>query len=179
METPTVNNTDIPAGWESAQGFSSDVYKVFTYIRVSTWNFSSFEPSKRVVHKVKQEPPLKTETKKRSFMDLEAELDPTPVQSEDNLQNKKTKLREEIEHFKGQGRIPPNDSLLRWWSLNEGRFPQLARVARAVFCIPMADAEVERVFSAAGLIVTKRRNRLKSLQVSKILFVKRNLALQK
>ena len=76
-----------------------------------------------------------------------------------------------------QGRIPPNDSL-RWWSLNEGRFPQLARVARAVFCIPMADAEVERVFRA-GLIVTKRRNRLKSQQVSKILFVKRNLALQK
>lgn len=134
----------------------------------------SLRPKEEAVQEVKQEVPVKVQIKKRSFIDLQKEQEvaqPAEVQ----LENAKKKLRDEIDKFKVISRIDRSNSLLDWWRLNEGTYPILSRVARALLCIPVADAEVERVFSAAGLIVTKRRNRLKSDTISKLLFVKRNM----
>ena len=39
-------------------------------------------------------------------------------------------------------------------------FPHIANVARKVLCIPASSAPSERVFSAAGLTITKLRARL-------------------
>ena len=44
--------------------------------------------------------------------------------------------------------------------MNEGRFPLLALVARQLFSAPCSTADVERLFSAAGRAVNRRRRHL-------------------
>ena len=49
---------------------------------------------------------------------------------------------------------------LEWWRVKSADFPHLAILARRVLAIPATQAESERLFSCAGLIVTKTRNGL-------------------
>ena len=49
---------------------------------------------------------------------------------------------------------------LDWWRVQSTDFPHLAMLARRVLAIPATQAESERLFSCAGNIVTKTRNRL-------------------
>ncbi len=52
-----------------------------------------------------------------------------------------------------------NNSLI-WWKENGKRYPTVAKLARRILCIPATSAPSERVFSTAGLTVTKLRNRM-------------------
>ena len=61
---------------------------------------------------------------------------------------------------------------LRWWEQNEFRFPNLAKVARSILCIPATSTSSERLFSTAGLTVTKLRNCLKPEKVDAPIFLK-------
>jgi len=47
-----------------------------------------------------------------------------------------------------------------FWTENELLFPILAKVARRSLCVSATSCDVERLFSRAGLICTKLRNRL-------------------
>jgi hypothetical protein len=49
---------------------------------------------------------------------------------------------------------------LDWWRSNAVKFPNLANFARRVLAIPATSAPSERIYSVAGQIVTKKRNRL-------------------
>lgn len=49
---------------------------------------------------------------------------------------------------------------IAWWKHYESSFPALACVARHILSIPASQAEVERVFSIAGVIMQARRSRL-------------------
>lgn len=51
-------------------------------------------------------------------------------------------------------------SPLEWWKMNNKRFPNLAKLARKFLCIPASSASSERVFSAAGQVIAKKRARL-------------------
>lgn len=63
---------------------------------------------------------------------------------------------------------------LDWWKQNEVRFPRVAQVARSVLAIPATSVPSERIFSSAGLLVTKLRNRLSPDLVDKIVFLRKN-----
>jgi hypothetical protein len=52
-----------------------------------------------------------------------------------------------------------NNPLL-WWKTHASQFPQLAKLARRVLCVPATSAPSERIFSIAGLIARQKRNRL-------------------
>jgi len=49
---------------------------------------------------------------------------------------------------------------LDWWSSHAEEFPVLSMVARKILAIPASSAPVERLFSTAGNVITKKRMRL-------------------
>jgi hypothetical protein len=57
-----------------------------------------------------------------------------------------------------------------WKTVEEdGRFPLLCKLARATLSFLHGNAEVERLFSIMGDIVTKKRNRLQALSIRSLL----------
>ena len=60
---------------------------------------------------------------------------------------------------------------LKWWKEQENIFPNIARLARRILCIPATSAPVERVFSTAGNTITKKRSRLACEKAGDIIFL--------
>ena len=67
-------------------------------------------------------------------------------------------------------KIPTNPLL--WWKMHAADFPQLAKLARRVMCIPATSAPSERIFSVAGLTATKNRNRLAAESVALLVYLR-------
>ena len=63
---------------------------------------------------------------------------------------------------------------LVWWKEHEKDFPRIALIAKKVLAVPATSVPSERIFSAAGLLVNKLRNRLSSALVDKIIFLNKN-----
>lgn len=61
---------------------------------------------------------------------------------------------------------------LPFWQHYEEKLPNLAVLARRLFSIPATSANVERQFSAAGLLVNERRSSLSPETVEDVLFVR-------
>jgi zinc finger BED domain-containing protein 1 (E3 SUMO-protein ligase ZBED1) len=61
---------------------------------------------------------------------------------------------------------------LEWWQSNAEYFPLLAAVARKRLAVSASSAASQRLFSAAGLVVTKKHTRLKSERVESLVFLK-------
>ena len=66
-------------------------------------------------------------------------------------------------------------NIFEWWKINEARFPNVAKLARSMLCVPATSTAAERVFLAAGITVSKRRSCLKPENVDRILFLNKNL----
>lgn len=49
---------------------------------------------------------------------------------------------------------------IRFWAQNQDRWPHVARMALDIYGIPPTEADNERLYSSAGDMVTKKRNRL-------------------
>lgn len=64
---------------------------------------------------------------------------------------------------------------LDWWRDNALTFPSLAKLARKYLCVPATSVPSERAFSAAGNIVTAKRNSLKPTKVNELCFLAANL----
>ena len=64
---------------------------------------------------------------------------------------------------------------LAWWKCEQGRFPHLAHIARKYLCICGTSVPSERVFSTAGHIASRSRGRLLPQNVSKLLFLAKNM----
>ena len=65
-------------------------------------------------------------------------------------------------------------SPLEWWKLNHHRFPLVAQVARKYLCVPATSTPAERVFSTAGLTVTRLRSCLTPEYVNMLVFLNKN-----
>jgi hypothetical protein len=70
--------------------------------------------------------------------------------------------------------LPPVESLsagpLSWWKTHSWQFPLLATVAMHVHGMPPSTAALERLFSAAGRAITRRRPRLLGTTGAKLIF---------
>ena len=71
--------------------------------------------------------------------------------------------------------LQPNGNPLQWWMRNEQRFPKVAAVARRFLCVPATSVPSERIFSAAGNLVAKKRCSLLSENVNCLVFLNKNL----
>lgn len=67
---------------------------------------------------------------------------------------------------------PTFDIVKFWFDADiQKQFPLLSRVAIGLLSVPASSASSERVFSTAGRIVEKRRNKLSSKSVDTLLFL--------
>lgn len=60
---------------------------------------------------------------------------------------------------------------LNWWKLNSSRFPLISIVARKVLSIPATSAPSERVFSSAGLTISRSRASIEPANASELIFL--------
>ena len=60
---------------------------------------------------------------------------------------------------------------LSWWCRHQFAYPTLARLAKKYLAIPASSAASERVFLAAGNVVTKKRNKLGDDTVDALVFL--------
>ena len=60
---------------------------------------------------------------------------------------------------------------LIYWKDNVKKYSKMSILARKYFCVMATSVPAERVFSKAGELICKKRNRLKDTTVDKILFL--------
>ena len=89
----------------------------------------------------------------------------TPVQQIDK----------EIKAYLDFPAVEPDTDPLAWWKLENGRFPDLGHLAKKYLCICGTSVSSERVFSTAGHIASRSRGRLLPENVSKLLFLAKNI----
>ena len=90
-----------------------------------------------------------------------------------------TPLRMEMKSFELLGDEKEGVDMLEWWKIHSNMFPLLSFLARIVFAVSAASSKSERVFSAAGSVLSPRRTRLNPDKVEDLLTIKLNLALLK
>ena len=93
--------------------------------------------------------------------------------SEDEASGNKSKqdILDEISKYRKEPKISKAGNPLHFWKKNEKRFPHLAKLARKYLCVMATSTTAERVFSALGLLLSKRRLCLTGENVNKILFL--------
>ncbi|PIC14284.1 hypothetical protein B9Z55_006810 [Caenorhabditis nigoni] len=110
-------------------------------------------------------PPEKKQKSTDSFFSkyIESKRESTSLQTAKN----------EIVSFEAllvSARPPISSSPLSFWETNRNRFPKLSMLARHVLCSPQSSAQVERLFSKCGQIVSStRRNRLSTETLNDLL----------
>ncbi len=65
--------------------------------------------------------------------------------------------------------------VFQWWKNHEKIYPLLSQMAKSYLAIFASSADVERLFSTAGQIVSPLRTSLRPSKVEKILFCHRNI----
>ncbi|CAF4838020.1 unnamed protein product [Pieris macdunnoughi] len=71
--------------------------------------------------------------------------------------------------------IPKSHSPLEWWKANKNSYPHLAILARNRLNSLATSVPCERLFSAAGNILSDRRTRLGVRKIKQLLFLQQNL----
>ena len=63
---------------------------------------------------------------------------------------------------------------MRWWNQHKIVFPNLYKAASKYLAVPASTVAVKSLFSEAGLVVTKLRNRLEPKTAGALIFLARN-----
>lgn len=95
---------------------------------------------------------------------------------ENNQQVRRT-FREEITDYFEEAKLMnrrSSGSVLKWWGMNQERFPTLAKLARFVLAIPATSAAAESAFSIGANVITARRSSLSPFNAGQIMFVHDN-----
>ena len=80
----------------------------------------------------------------------------------------------EIESYLKERPIDREEHPLEWWKENQHRFPLVSRVAKRYLTIPIMSTPAERVFSTAGLTVTRLRSCLTPEHVNMLVYLNKN-----
>ena len=83
--------------------------------------------------------------------------------------------KEEMDAYLNFGTLSLGRDPLEWWKEYSSRFPLLARLAKKCLCVPATSVPSERVFSAAGDILSAQRASLDADKVDMLIFLKKNL----
>ena len=113
-----------------------------------------------------------------------AEMGPAPkrqksafdvlIGEEEETNGDSTNNEEQISQYFAEKPASRDSYPLNWWKQNEFRYQCLAKLARSILCVPATSTASERLFSIAGLTVTKLRSCLKPENVDALLFLNKN-----
>ena len=81
----------------------------------------------------------------------------------------------ELSSYKLEKTIPLSSNPLEWWGQNRQKYCVLSKMAKHYLGIPGTSVPSERVFSAAGEIVSAQRASLSPANVDLLIFLKANL----
>ena len=80
-------------------------------------------------------------------------------------------VREELARYEAATTVAPLDwKPGAWWRAHASAMPNVALVARWLLSIPPSTAALERLFSAAGRGITRRRPRLQGRRGARLLY---------
>jgi hypothetical protein len=87
---------------------------------------------------------------------------------------KKRKIdeNEEMTEYFKLAQEPENTEIINWWRNHESTYPSLANFAFDVLCIPATSVPSEQIFSKAGDLVTKKRNKLSEKTIKALMCLK-------
>lgn len=94
---------------------------------------------------------------------------------EKEVANIRERIATEIGGYKFEAQIAKTQNPLDWWKDNEFKYPLLAKSAKRFLAVQATSVASERVFSAAGSIVTAKRSVIDPLHLDELLFIKKNL----
>jgi hAT family C-terminal dimerisation region len=83
-------------------------------------------------------------------------------------------IKQKIFNVANQMQLPLSENVLRSWEMRRFADPQLFGLSQVVLAVPPTQVSVERAFSALGLILTARRNRLGDNTIDDLLICKLN-----
>ena len=78
---------------------------------------------------------------------------------------------EELERYRKEPRLKSDGCPFQWWRNRYKEYPLMARLARKYLAVSGTSTPSERVISRLGLVLTKRRLKLKGDFFSKIMFL--------
>ncbi|KAK9976475.1 hypothetical protein ABG768_021680 [Culter alburnus] len=108
---------------------------------------------------------------------LQSDTDSLSEEEESHEEQKIQVVRKEVQMYFSESQIAKQEDPLGWWKENEGRFPNLSKLARSFLCIPATSTPAERIFSAAGNICSQKRASLSREHVDMLTFLHFNSAL--
>ncbi|XP_019851990.1 PREDICTED: zinc finger BED domain-containing protein 1-like [Amphimedon queenslandica] len=88
--------------------------------------------------------------------------------------NHSNNIETDLSLFYTEKVISRDSDPILWWQQNHTRFPILSQVAKYVLCVPATSTSSERLFSTAGLTVSKLRSCLKPDNVDALTFLHAN-----
>nr|XP_061819122.1 E3 SUMO-protein ligase ZBED1-like [Nerophis lumbriciformis] len=95
-------------------------------------------------------------------------------EEDNNDSNDAEMVRNELVSYFGESPISKDENPLKWWKEHQARFPNLAMLARSYLSVPATSTPSERLFSAAGNIVNKKRTSLTPEHVDMLTFLHYN-----
>ena len=107
-----------------------------------------------------------------TLADMLMELDDKELPSEDM---ERTPTDRELDLYASLPCISSAVDPLVWWSQHQNTFPNLAILAKKYLCVQATSVASERLSSAAGNIVTTKRNYLKPSKVNMLCFLATNI----
>jgi len=104
-----------------------------------------------------------------------AKLDATAARQETATLSSADGRRNQLDCYLAGVGIARDGNPLTWWAANRSTFPAVASVARKMLAVPATSVASERLFSKAGDVITKKRNRLAASKADKLCFLMENL----
>jgi hypothetical protein len=76
-----------------------------------------------------------------------------------------------------QNKKTPQNDPLEFYKAKKEEFPNVARIARHLLCIPATSVSAESLFSRAGMIQNDQRSRLHPMRLQQFCFLNHNQSL--
>ncbi|MGH0161989.1 UNVERIFIED_CONTAM: hypothetical protein FKN15_041901 [Acipenser sinensis] len=100
----------------------------------------------------------------------------TDSSSDSEESNEEQALQKEVVQYISEKASDKDTEPLQLWKNNMHRLPRLAKLAKRFFSIPATSTPSERLFSAAGAIVTRKCDGLSPSHVDMLVLLHSNLA---